>query len=70
MKTSIDAAASVVAGDMSSIDYTENFDTLTGAVNSLGSMDRNIIIPVYLGDEKVDTVVVNALNRAAYLTGG
>ena len=32
--------------------------------------DRQIIIPVYIGDEQIDEIVVDALRRQQYLTGG
>lgn len=32
--------------------------------------DRQIIIPVYIGDEQIDEIVVDSLRRQQYLTGG
>ena len=32
--------------------------------------ERQIIIPVYIGDEKLDEIVVESVRRQAYLTGG
>lgn len=38
-------------------------------VNQTGQ-DQKIIIPVYIGQERIDEIVVDAVNRSNYITGG
>ena len=41
------------------------------AISSLkGSDEQNIVIPVYIGQERIDEIVVNASKRANYRSGG
>jgi hypothetical protein len=42
----------------------------TSASGTNDTQERQIIIPVYIGDEQIDEIVVDALRRQQYLTGG
>lgn len=46
-----------------------NVNPTSGGTTAQGQ-ERQIIIPVYIGDEKIDEVVVDAVRRQTYLTGG
>lgn len=58
------------------VTYQSNFDKLLNAVNAsvrsqnLDSTQGQIVIPVYIGNELIDTMVVNAFDRYNYATGG
>lgn len=44
--------------------------SLSGAELAFAGADSNIVIPVYIGDEQIDTMVVDAARRSAYRGGG
>ena len=44
--------------------------SLSGAELAFAGVDSNIVIPVYIGDEQIDTMVVDAARRSAYRGGG
>lgn len=44
--------------------------SLSGAELAFAVPDSNIVIPVYIGDEQIDTMVVDAARRNAYRGGG
>ena len=53
----------------SAIQAQVNINPQNGATVQQGQ-ERQIIIPVYIGDEKLDEIVVDSVRRQAYLTGG
>lgn len=53
----------------STIQAQVNVNPTSGGTTAQGQ-ERQIIIPVYIGDEKIDEVVVDAVRRQTYLTGG
>ena len=72
VQNSVEDVAGVVAGGMTQApDYTGQF---TGLQDKLGQIAATaggqIIVPVYIGNERLDTLVVNAVNRQNYRSGG
>ena len=61
-----------VLGDQSSGTNIEApLETIKQAlIEALGSSSQQIVIPVYIGDERLDTVVANANAQNAYISGG
>lgn len=56
---------------VTSSDYKSGMSRIEQAISSYaGSGSGNVVIPVYIGSEHVDTIVVDALNRYNYATGG
>lgn len=56
---------------VSSTDYRSGMSRLENAISSyVGTGNGQIVIPVYIGSEHVDTIVVDALDRYNYATGG
>lgn len=57
-----------------SIDYSSGLgrieSALAAAISKLGTDDRQVIIPVYIGNEKLDTLIVDGIDRYNYTTGG
>lgn len=80
MKTPIDGfeANYNVAKDSTvnhQIDYSGGLSSIEQALSKVvgaftGSSDRQIIIPVYIGNEKLDTLIVDGIDRYNYTTGG
>ena len=77
-ETTLDATANIINRDMSpysdynsgsQIDYTSNLTRIESALASFGG-SASIVIPVYLGGDHIDTVVVDALDRYNYRSGG
>lgn len=54
----------------STIQAQVNVNPTSGGNGTGQGQERQIIIPVYIGDEKIDEVVVDAVRRQTYLTGG
>lgn len=69
LQSSIDLMAGTIAGS-SSPNYSGTLNEISAGVQALGSGGGQIIIPVYIGDERIDTVVAQAQARNLYLTGG
>ena len=56
---------------VSSTDYRSGLSRIENAIASYaGTGNGQIVIPVYIGNEHVDTLVVDALDRYNYATGG
>lgn len=56
---------------VSSTDYRSGMSRIEQAISSyVGSGNGQIVIPVYIGSEHVDTIVVDAIDRYNYATGG
>lgn len=56
---------------VSSTDYRSGMSRIENAISSyIGTGNGQIVIPVYIGSEHVDTIVVDALDRYNYATGG
>ena len=56
---------------VSSSDYQTGMSRIESAISSyIGNGSGQIVIPVYIGSEHVDTIVVDALDRYNYATGG
>ena len=58
-----------------SVDYSGglgNIETILGRVVTAlsGKTDQQIVIPVYIGNEKLDTLIVDGIDRYNYTTGG
>ena len=60
------AAAAFSANQMN---YSGQLDGILGALGGLGG-DQQIIIPVYIGDEKLQTLVATANRNNNYISGG
>lgn len=69
LESALTVTGDVIADGMTGTtpDYS---GTLEGINANLGNMNGTIIIPVYLGGEQIDTLVVDASNRALYKQGG
>lgn len=57
------------------IDYSGGLSKIEQALTTVagsftGSNDKQIIIPVYIGNEKLDTLIVDGIDRYNYTTGG
>lgn len=57
------------------VDYSGglgNIETILGRVVAAlsGKTDQQIVIPVYIGNEKLDTLIVDGIDRYNYTTGG
>lgn len=56
---------------VSSSDYNSGMSRIENAISSyIGTGNGQIVIPVYIGSEHVDTIVVDAIDRYNYATGG
>ena len=68
----MDIMANVVAGDITGAapNYSGDLTRINDSIANLGGLDKNIIIPVYIGDEQIQNIVVNAANKFDYLSAG
>lgn len=56
---------------VNSSDYQSGMSKIESAISSyIGTGNGQIVIPVYIGSEHVDTIVVDAIDRYNYATGG
>lgn len=54
----------------SNIDYNALADAIISAIKTGGFEGLQIVAPVYIGNDLIDTVVTDAITRQAYLSGG
>ena len=56
---------------VTSTDYRGGVSRIEQAIaSSLGNGSGQMVIPIYIGTEHIDTIVVDALDRYNYATGG
>ena len=71
----IESALQTVTGTMSSQmsnpkDYSPELAGIKSSIDGMSGESGDIVIPVYIGDERIDTIVVNATQRMNYRSGG
>ena len=54
----------------SSSELSNLFDSINNKLSSINSSGGDILIPVYIGQERIDEIVVSASQRANYRSGG
>lgn len=70
LRSALDLSANVINDTMSQ-DYTPQLSEISSGVQSLTTKDSGqIVIPVYIGDERIQTLVVDAGRTQTYLSGG
>lgn len=69
LETSLDMVAGTMAGNAVP-DYSGQLDGISGSLASMAGAERQIVIPVYLGQERLETIVVAAGQANSYQTGG
>lgn len=74
----IGTVTGTIAADFSTVQAAPNYSAIADPNEALyGLMSQNasaesgdIVIPVYIGQEKLDTIIINAQQRYALITGG
>lgn len=70
-KSLVTNAMSGFAGDIaSSVNYSDVLSSINGGVANLASAGGNITIPVYIGNELIDSHIISAINKNNYKSGG
>lgn len=69
LQASVDLMANTLA-QSSGPDYSAQLSEMNQGINAIGNQDIQIVAPVYIGDERIETTVVNATRNANYLSGG
>ena len=64
LQNAINATANVIAGTS---DYSGQLSSINSSINSL---NRETIIPVYIGQDRIDTVVAKANTNLNFISGG
>ena len=64
LQNAINATANVIAGTN---DYSGQLSSINSSINSL---NRETIIPVYIGQDRIDTVVAKANTNLNFISGG
>lgn len=71
VKASVNDMTAVVAGGAQAIpDYSGTLNGMATALSGIAAKGSQIVIPVYIGQERLDTLVVNAQNRSNFRSGG
>lgn len=67
LENSLEDTGNIIADGMTKqADYS---GVLNGINNNISNMGGQTVIPVYIGDDLLDTIIVNAFNRQNYRTG-
>lgn len=69
LETSLDLMAGTIAGNAAP-DYSGQLDGINGSLTAIAGADRQIVIPVYIGQERIETLVAAANMANNYQTGG
>lgn len=69
LEAALNVAANTISTGMSP-DYTGQLNGLNEGLASLADAETQIVVPVYIGDERIETSVVKATRTANYLSGG
>lgn len=70
-KSLVTSAMSGFAGDVaSSVNYSDVLSSINGGVANLAGAGGNITIPVYIGNELIDSHIISAINKNNYKSGG
>ena len=51
-------------------DYTDQLGMINGSLSVLAGGDRQVVVPVYIGSERIETVVANANVSNNFISGG
>ena len=51
-------------------DYTDQLGMINGSLSVLAGGDRQIVVPVYIGSERLETVIANANVNNNFISGG
>lgn len=51
-------------------DYTDQLGMISGSLSVLAGGDRQIVVPVYIGSERLETVIANANVNNNFISGG
>lgn len=65
--TGYQTASAAFSGNQ--IDYTSQLSGITNALGALG-VDSQIVIPVYIGQERIETIIAQANNNLSFISGG
>lgn len=51
-------------------DYSEQLGMINGSLSAMVGGDRQVVIPVYIGTDRIETVVANANVNNNFISGG
>ena len=69
LESALTLAANTISTGMTP-DYTDQLNGLSRGLTSLAETEIQIVAPVYIGDDRLDTKVIQATRRANYISGG
>lgn len=69
LQASVDLMANTLS-QSSGPDYSAQLSEMNRGINAIGNQEIQVVAPVYIGDERIETTVVNATRNANYLSGG
>lgn len=69
LQASVDMMANTLTG-ATAPDYSGQLSSIDSGIAALGAAGSQIVIPVYLGNERIETIVAQASTNLAYISGG
>ena len=51
-------------------DYSEQLSAINGTLTGIASVDRQFVVPVYIGTDRIETIVTTAAANQTFLSGG
>lgn len=71
LQASLDMMASTIeTGAGNSVDYSGQLGQIDGTLNVIAGADRQIVIPVYIGQDRIETIVATAGVNNSFISGG
>ena len=51
-------------------DYSDQLSAINGTLTGIASVDRQFVVPVYIGTDRIETIVTTAAANQTFLSGG
>lgn len=51
-------------------DYSDQLGQINGSLSVMAGGDRQVVIPVYIGQERIETIVASANVNNSFISGG
>lgn len=69
LESELNTMSNVIVSETSP-DYSEQLNGISGTLATIAGSDQQIVVPVYIGNERIETIVARANVNNSYITGG
>lgn len=69
LETELNTMANIIA-DGSGQDYSDQLNGISGTLSTIAAGDHQTVIPVYIGQDRIETIIAKANVNNTFMTGG